>query len=110
MVAALQHADQIDSSVLAGHNISRMKILSLLTDADVAAASTVDELITAIENNIASQHVDSDWSFQGERAITIAEALGDITDAIVAASTTVQQLVDETSADADGLFGPMTIE
>lgn len=110
MVAALQHSDEIDSSVLAGHNISRMKVLGLLTDADVLAASTVDELITAIEANIATVHVDQDWSFQGERAVNISDALGDITDAIVAAASTVQDLVDETSADADGLFQSMTIE
>ena len=110
MVAALQHADEIDSSVLMGHNISRMGVLGLLTDTDVAAATTVDGLITAIEANIASRHVDEDWSVQGERAITIAEALGDLTDAIVVAASTVQDLVDETSADADGLFQSMTIE
>lgn len=110
MVAALQHSDEIDSSVLAGHNISRLKVLGLLTDSDVNTATTVDGLITAIENNIASLHVDQDWSFQGERAINISEALGDITDAIVAAATTVQDLVDETSADADGLYQSMVIE
>jgi len=110
MTAAIQHADEIDSSVLMGHNISRMEVLGLLTDADVAAASTVDELRTAIETNSGSVHVDQDWSFQGDRAVVISEALGDITDAIVAAASTVQDLVDETSADADGLFQSMTIE
>lgn len=110
MVAALQHADEIDSSVLAGHNISRLKVLGLLTDDDVNTATTVAGLITAIEANVALQHVDQDWSFQGERAINISEALGDITDAIVAAASTVQDLVDETSADADGLYQSMTIE
>lgn len=110
MPNALAHADEIDSSVQMGHNVNRMKVLSLLTDANVAASSTVDALITAIEANIAAQHVDQDWSFQGERALTISEALGDITDAVAAASTTVQQLVDATSADADGLYQSMTIE
>lgn len=106
----LQHSDEYDSSILMGHNVSRMSPLSLLTDADVLAATTVDGLITAIEANIAGQHVDQDWSTQGERALDYSEALGDITDAVVAASSTVQDLVDATSADGDGLYQTMTIE
>jgi hypothetical protein len=40
----------------------------------------------------------------------MAEALGDLTDAEVAAATSVEDLVDQTSAEDDGLFQSMTIE
>lgn len=110
MSSALIHADEIDTSVVVGHNVHRMSVLNLLTDANVAAASTVDELIANIETNKDSLHVDADWSTQGERALTIGEALADITDAVVAASSTVQQLVDATQAGSDGLSQSMMIE
>ncbi len=110
MPAALQHADEIDSSVLAGHNIRRSDPLSFLTAAEVQAASTVDDLITTIQNK-STLHADVEgWRTQAERALTLAEALGDLTDAEVAAATSVEDLVSETSASGDGLYQTMTIE
>lgn len=107
---ALAYADEIDSGRLFGQNVYRAGILALLTDANVAAASTVDELIVDMEANKANLHYDQDWSQQEERALDYSEMLGDITDAVVAASSTVQDLVDATAANGDGLQQSMTIE
>jgi len=107
---ALQHADEVDSSVLAGHNIRRCDPLGFLTAAEVQAAATVDDLITTIQNKT-DLHADVEgWRTHAERALTIAEALGDLTDAEVAAATSVEDLVAQTSAESDGLFQSMTIE
>lgn len=107
---ALQHADEVDSSRLMGHNIRRCDPLGFLTAAEVQAASTVDDLITTIQNKT-DLHADTEgWRTQAERALTISEALGDLTDAEVAAATSVEDLVSETSAEGDGLYQQMTIE
>lgn len=107
---ALLHADEIDSSRLVGHNIRRCDPLSFLTAAEVQAAATVDDLITTIQNKT-TLHADVEgWRTQAERALTIAEALGELTDAEVAAATSVEDLVDQTAAEDDGLYQTMTIE
>jgi len=103
------HADEIDSSKLAGHNIIKAADMGMLSSVQVAAATSVADLIADVDAAIV--HADE----EGEKKVVddglrLAENLGDLTDAIVQADATVQDLVDDTQADGDGRRGPTVLD
>lgn len=107
---ATLHADELDSSALAGHQIRKATNMNFLSSAQVQAATSVDDL----QANIlaASAHADEiDEQKVINDGLTLAESLGDLTSAIVQAATSVEDLADDTQATNDSRsFSPTVLD
>jgi hypothetical protein len=106
---AYLHADESDSSKLAGHNIIKATDEGLLSSVQVAAATSVTDLQNDV--NAAVVHADTeDEKKVVNDGLELAEGLGDLDDTKVQAAATVQDLVDDTQADGDGYRGPTVLD
>lgn len=102
------HASEQNTSLLIGLNVRRAGIRDMyLTDAQVAAAASIDDLITNIEAAVVHSQYEADKQ-QVIRALRFGKANGDFSNARVAAATSVEDLVDLTYAEnaAEDKLGP----
>lgn len=102
------HVDELESSRLAGHQLRRAGDLTMLTDAQVVAATGKADLEADVL--AATVHADErDNAFQVNKGIDLAAALG-VTDTVIQNATSLENLISNTEADGDGRRGPQTIE
>lgn len=108
--ANLLHAEYDVLSSLGGYGARRAGVTGLLTNTQVAAATSAEGLVTILETVPATVHVENEiTALNAQAALRRGDALGDFTDARIAAATTVEGLAQLTNAadDADsGHLGP----
>lgn len=96
----MTHADEIDSSRLAGHNIRKATDLGMLSSAQVQAATSVDDLQTDVDSAVVHAENEQDKKVVDD-GLELAENLGDLNDTKVQAATSVEDLADDTQATYD---------
>lgn len=105
------HASEQPTSQRIGFNLRRAGVLGLYTNTQIAAATSIDDLITNI--NAAVVH-ESNVPFkqQAIRALRFGKANGDLSDSRVQGVATYEELADltELANNSDNsLLGPMFI-
>lgn len=105
----MTHADEIDSSKLAGHNIIKATDLGLLSSAQVQSATSVDDLQVVVDAAVVHADVEQEKKVVDD-GLELAENLGDLTDTLVQSATSVQDLVSDTQAGTDGYRGPTVLD
>lgn len=94
------HASEQPTSALIGYNVRRAGVLDFISNANVVAATGVDDLIDNVEAAFAPAEYDV-MKQRVIRALRFGKANGDLSDARVAAATTVEELADLTWAAED---------
>ena len=104
----LLHTEYDVLSTMDGHAVRRAGTVGIITDAQVVAATSADDLSTDAQNvpNTVHQEYQQWEPQQTQQALARGEAIGDFTDARVQASTSVESLAEKTNA-ADGDLGQL---
>lgn len=92
------HASEQNTSLLIGLNIRRGGEYDFYDDADVAAATGIEDLITAIDAAVTHSSLDAEKE-KIKRALRFSKANGDLSDTRVQGATTIEDLVDLTYAE-----------
>lgn len=97
---AILHTEYEQLSALAGYGVRRAGVVGILTNAQVVAAATAEELEAIVQAGPpATVHAEYDFeAIETDRALKFGDALGDFSDARVAAATSVEDLAEKTSA------------
>lgn len=86
-------------SSIAGYGVREAGVIGALTDAQVVAATSADDLVTDLDSPPGTVHAEYDFLvLNAQRSLQLGKALGDFTDARVAAATTVEGLAEDTNA------------
>lgn len=102
------HSDQEMLNRSVGENIRLAGQVGLLTDANVIAATSVADLKSNIDTNVAGKHSDqAGYAFGLKRALDLGKDDGTLTDAAVQAATGVDNLASLTLSDP-GKVGPLS--
>lgn len=97
------HTEYEQLSALAGYGVRRAGITSILTNAQVVAAATAEELeLIAQAGPPATTHAEYDFeAIETDRSLKFGDALGDFSDTRVAAATSVEDLAEKTTASEE---------
>jgi len=101
------HADEIDSSKLAGHNIRKMTALGV-TSGQVAGATDHENFESTIDGIVVHADMEDEKKVVKD-GLDLAYNLGDIDDTSLQAATTVEGLADLTQATDDEIQGGPTV-
>lgn len=96
------HTDMHRLSDLVGYGIRRAGVDGILTNAQVLAATSADDLI--VNANAMPGTVHSEYEFEAMetvKALQFGKAIGDFTNARVVAALTTAGLVNQTNAQTD---------
>lgn len=96
------HASNRVTSANCGYGIRQAAVQDYLTDAQVAAATTVQDLINNVNAAIVAPGAEANGQRESiVRSLREAAALGDLSDARIQAATTVTGLADLTWVSED---------
>lgn len=95
------HEDARKLSALTGYGVRQAGIVALLTDAQVAAATTVEDLVANVQAAIGHEEL-GNQKLQTIKALRVGAMQGEYSDARIQAATTVAGLALETWASQDG--------
>jgi hypothetical protein len=108
----LLHDEYLSLSQMCGYGVRRAGVDQIILDSDVAAAASIDPLVTIANNPPPTVH-DEYATFEAlllSRALTFGQATGDFSNARVVAAGTVEGLAESTTAadeqDSTGHLGP----
>lgn len=109
----LLHQEFHQLSALVGYSIRRAGVDSILSNAQVLAATNADGLIANAGSPPGTMHAEYEFeAVETQIALRFGKALGDFTDARVQAALTVAGLVASTNANDDpdsGHLGPRIV-
>lgn len=93
------HAEYDVLSSEAGYGVRQAGVAGLITDAQVVAAGSAEELETILDTIPGIVHAENEFTaLNAQRALARGDAIGDFTDARVAASTGYENLAEKTNA------------
>lgn len=97
---ATQHNEYEEQSAMNGYGIRRAGVTSILTNAQVIAATSAEDLEVIVEAGLPGT-IHDEYSVEQintDRALKFGDALGDFSDSRVAAATSVEDLAEKTTA------------
>jgi hypothetical protein len=94
------HESEKNLSVLVGQNLRRTDLINYLTDAQVAGATTAEDLVGYVQGTFVHAEYEQD-KLQIIKAIRAGAASGELSDARIQAATSVADLVADTWANAE---------
>lgn len=110
---ALLHAEDEIISAISGYGVREAGVLGALTNAQVVAATSAEDLVTDLDTPPGTVHAEYDFLvLNAQRSLQVGDALGDFSDARIAACTTVEEVAElTTAADESSLdhVGPTII-
>lgn len=96
---ALLHPENEIISAIAGYGVREAGVLGLLTDAQVVAATSAEDLETILDTMPGTVHAEYEFlALNARRSLEVGDALGDFTDARIQAATTVEGVAELTNA------------
>lgn len=111
--SGLLHAEYDELSSLAGYGVRQAGIVGTLTNAQVVAAATAEELVAILDTVPGTVHAEYEFSaLNSQRSLQRGDAIGDFSDTRVAASTSVENLAEKTNAADEndlGHLGPFIV-
>lgn len=107
------HTEYDALSALAGYGVRQAGVAGLLTDAQVAAATSAEDLVDDLDTFPGTSHIENEFtSLNAQLALKRGDALGDFSDSRIAAATTPQEVSELTTADDEadaGHLGPRIV-
>lgn len=97
---ATQHVEYEEQSAMNGYGIRRAGTVGILTNAQVIAATSAEDLEVIVEAGLPGT-IHSEYEVEQlntDRALKFGDALGDFSDTRVAAATSVEDLAEKTKA------------
>lgn len=96
---AVLHSEYDALSSLAGYGVRQAGVVGALTDAQVVAATSAEDLIADLDSVPATVHSEYEFTaLNAQRALARGDAIGDFSDTRVAASTGYENLAEKTNA------------
>lgn len=96
----LLHTEYDPLSSLAGYGVRAAGVAGLLSDAEVAAATSAESLVTDLDSFPGTSHIENEFtSLNAQLALKRGDALGDFSDSRIAAATTVEEVASLTTAE-----------
>lgn len=100
-------------SALAGYGVRQAGVAGLITDAEVAAATSAEDLVEDLDSFPSTSHIENEFTaLNAQLALKRGDALGDFSDSRIAAATTPQEVsLLTTAADEADLahLGPRIV-
>jgi len=100
---AVLHAEYEEQSAMNGYGVRRAGVIGIITDAQVVAATSAEDLEVIVEAGLPGT-IHSEYEveqFNTDRALKFGDALGDFSDTRVAAATGYEDLAEKTEAASE---------
>lgn len=87
------HAEYDALSALAGYGVRQAGVAGLITDSEVAAAASAEDLVDDLDSFPGTSHIENEFTaLNAQLALKRGDALGDFSDSRIAAATTPQEV------------------
>lgn len=95
-----QHSEYETLSALAGYGVRAAGVAGLLSDAEVAAATSAEDLVANLDSFPGTSHIENEFtSLNAQLALKRGDAIGDFSNSRIAAATTVEEVASLTFAE-----------